>query len=173
MYRTLHAVSWYMQCLSNNCQWVPCDVFVGRPNIQLPVEYFSLDIYWGIRAVIVSFTRRDVGWNWLCRWFQTLNLSFTFYNLLLVVRKVWVKDGRQKLKLFVSLPLPSFAISVNITIAIHSELTHVTSQDSPCSTSEAHYLPQTWHCLSTFYLAYGELFKNVYMCREYVVWPKE
>ena len=27
-----------MQCLSNHCQWVPCDVFVCRPNTQLPVE---------------------------------------------------------------------------------------------------------------------------------------
>ena len=28
----------YMQCLSNHYLWVPCDVFVGRPNTQLPVE---------------------------------------------------------------------------------------------------------------------------------------
>ena len=48
----------YMQCLSNHCRWVPCDVFVGRPNTQLPVECLFLhDMYWCIRVVI--------NWIWI------------------------------------------------------------------------------------------------------------
>ena len=63
--------------------------------------------------------------------------------------KLEARNLSKSSKLSVSLPLPSFAIIVNITTVIQSELTHMTSQDSARSTFselEALYLTQYWHC---------------------------
>ena len=53
MYTTVHV------CLSNHCLWMSCDVFVGRPNTQLPVAYL---FPWYIR-MHKGVNKPNLNWN--------------------------------------------------------------------------------------------------------------